>query len=262
MSKANFRKHGKPPYKIALIHGGPGGAGEMAPVAAHLSKNHGVLEPLQTKLSFMGQVEELKMVLEAHVHLPVILIGHSYGCFLSFALASLYPNLVKKLILVCSGVFEESYAANIMSTRLKRMKETDRQKMEALEKQFEDSHITNKDELIFQMEELDFRADSYDPLPFDTASVEPSYEIYEKVWPEVHDLRISGKLLEYGKHIQCPVVAIHGDYDPRPTEGVQVPLSRTLKDFRYILLEKCGHYPWFEKQAKDRFYEILEGEIL
>jgi pimeloyl-ACP methyl ester carboxylesterase len=257
----NYRKHGTPPYQIAVIHGGPGGAGEMAPVADHLSKKCSVLEPLQRALSFMGQVEELKMVLEAHGQLPVTLIAHSYGCFLSFVLASLYPSLVKKLILVCSGVFEEPYATNIMSTRLKRMKETDRQKMEALEKQFEDPQITNKNKLISQMEELDFRADSYDPLPFDTKYVEPSYEIYEKVWPEVHSLRISGKLLDYGKHIQCPVVAIHGDYDPRPAEGVQVPLSHTLKDFRFILLEKCGHYPWFEKQAKDRFYEILEREL-
>ncbi|MHA1167837.1 MAG: alpha/beta fold hydrolase, partial [Candidatus Hodarchaeales archaeon] len=32
-----LRKHGKPPYSIAVIHGGPGAGGEMAPVAIELS---------------------------------------------------------------------------------------------------------------------------------------------------------------------------------------------------------------------------------
>lgn len=46
----SLRIYGNPPYQIALIHGGPGGAGEIAPVAAHLSKKYSVLEPLQTVL--------------------------------------------------------------------------------------------------------------------------------------------------------------------------------------------------------------------
>jgi pimeloyl-ACP methyl ester carboxylesterase len=50
-----------------------------------------------------------------------------------------------------------------------------------------------------------------------------------------------------GKNIECPVVAIHGDYDPHPADGVRIPLSNVLKDFRFILLGKCGHVPWFER---------------
>jgi len=72
----------------------------------------------------------------------------------------------------------------------------------------------------------------------------------------------SGKLLELGKSIKCPVVAIHGDYDPHPAEGVAEPLSRILKDFRFILLEKCGHRPWLERSARDRFYSILKQELV
>ena len=29
-----------------------------------------------------------------------------------------------------------------------------------------------------------------------------------------------------GRKIKCPVVAIHGDYDPHLAEGVREPLSR------------------------------------
>jgi pimeloyl-ACP methyl ester carboxylesterase len=74
-------------------------------------------------------------------------------------------------------------------------------------------------------------------------------------------LRRSGKLLEMGKEITVPVVAIHGDYDSHPAEGVEKPLSAILKDFHFILLEKCGHKPWIERQARERFYTILEGEL-
>jgi pimeloyl-ACP methyl ester carboxylesterase len=57
------------------------------------------------------------------------------------------------------------------------------------------------------------------------------------------------------------VVAIHGDYDPHPAEGVREPLSRVLSDFRFVTLEKCGHLPWIERHAKEPFYDLLRREI-
>ncbi|MBL8676169.1 MAG: alpha/beta hydrolase [Alphaproteobacteria bacterium] len=257
----NFRKYGRQPYEIAVIHGGPGGAGEMAPVAVELSKDHSVLEPLQTNLSFVGQLEELKAILTENAQLPVTLIGHSYGSLLSFVFAGRHPTLIKKLILLSSAVFEEQYALEIMSTRLKRLEEKERKKAEDLLAKSHDLQLKNKDEIFSQIEELISQTDSYDPLSCDNEHLETSYEIYEKVWKEVHALRLTGELLGYGKTINCRVVAIHGDYDPRPYEGIQIPLAHTLKDFKFILLEKCAHYPWLERQAKDRFYEILEREI-
>ena len=68
------------------------------------------------------------------------------------------------------------------------------------------------------------------------------------------------KLLEMGKQIRCPVVAIHGDYDPHPAEGVQKPLSAFMKNFRFIMLKHCGHKPWVEREAKEQFFRILKNE--
>lgn len=56
-------------------------------------------------------------------------------------------------------------------------------------------------------------------------------------------------------------VAIHGDYDPHPAEGVLQPLSARLKDFRFVLLRNCGHTPWLEQQARDSFYEAIRREL-
>ena len=122
----SLRKYGKAPFKTAVIHGGPGAAGEMAPLARELASSRGVLEPLQTAASLQGQVEELRTTLEENGTLPILLIGFSWGAWLSFICAAHYPGLVEKLILIGSGPFEEKYAARIQETRLNRLSKAER----------------------------------------------------------------------------------------------------------------------------------------
>jgi len=261
MKIKNLRKYGSKPFSVAVIHGGPGAPGEVAPVARQLSSVRGILEPLQTENTLDGQVRELKTALEKDGSLPVILAGHSWGAMLGFILAARYPSLVKKLILVGSGPFEEKYAVNILGTRLVRLDEEERVEVLSLIEVLENPAIEDKSTPMARFGALFARADSYDPLPYNDEVLEFQYDINKNVWQEAERLRSSGELLEMGKQILCPVLAIHGDYDPHPYEGVQEPLSRVLNDFRFILLEKCGHTPWLERQARDRFFEILKKEI-
>ena len=259
----NYRIWEKPPFKVAVIHGGPGAPGEMAPVARELSSFTGVLEPLQTKSTFEGQVQELHDVLEKNADLPVILIGHSWGAFLSFIVTARYPSLVKKLIMVGSGPFEEKYAENITGDRLNRLTEAERIEGFCLIDIINGSGRAAKDKAMARLGALFAKADTYDALPpeEEPEPLEVSEEINRKVWAEAKKLRINGELLKIGKQIKCPVLAIHGDYDPHLAEGVRVPLSFILKDFRFILLEKCGHEPWIETYARDEFYKILKNEL-
>ncbi len=255
--------YGQPPYTVVVVHGGPGAPGEMKPVAEELSAYSGVLEPIQTKNSIDGQVEELKHVIEEHATSPVYLIGWSWGAWLSYMLTARYPSLVKKLILVSSGPFEDSYAQEIMTTRLQRLSTEEQQKAKELIQLLNEGKA---DEITFaEFGSLMGTADSYSPIPHKSSddkeeSIVQS-DIYEHVWSEADVLRKSGMLPAYGKTITCPVIAIHGDYDPHPAEGVQKPLSTVLKDFRMHLLTHCGHHPWFEKDAKVKFYEILIQEM-
>jgi len=257
----NVRFYGDKPYTVAVVHGGPGASGEMAPVARELSRDYGVLEPLQTKDTVDGQVEELHGVLKANAGTPVILIGHSWGAWLSFIVTACYPEITRKLILVGSGAFEGHYAENIVGDRLNRLTEAER--IEALDiiDKINDTARNDKDKPMARLGELFAKADAYDPLPHESEALEFSEEINRRVWAQAEKLRDSGELLELGKKIQCPVVAIHGDYDPHLAEGVKQPLSRVLKIFKFILLEKCGHEPWIEKFAGDKFYNILKNEL-
>jgi pimeloyl-ACP methyl ester carboxylesterase len=257
----NLRTHGNSPYEIAVIHGGPGVAGEMAPVARELSIDFGVLEPLQTEATLEGQIEELRVVLEKKGDPPMILIGYSWGAWLGFMLAAYNPRLVKKMVLVASGPFEDQYAEKIHETRMNRLSDEERGEAQFLMACLENPLNQNKNRHLARLGKLLTKADSYDPLSLGTEDLDVQYDIFVNVWKDAAEWRRSGKLLESGKKIQCPVVAIHGDYDPHPAEGIQKPLSALLSSFRFIRLQNCGHKPWIERQAKDKFFRILKDEL-
>jgi pimeloyl-ACP methyl ester carboxylesterase len=233
----------------------------MAPLAAELALRHGVLEPLQTAASIAGQVEELKDLLEGSAVLPVTLVGHSWGAWLGYIFAASHPRLVKKLILVSSGGFEEKYAAMTQETRLSRLTAEERSEVNRLLEIIRNHSTGNGNAGFARLGELFFKSDAYDPLPLEPPETVFNLEIYQRVWGEATALRRSGKLLAMGKEITSPVVAIHGDYDSHPAEGVERPLSTVIKDFRFLLLKRCGHKPWIERQARESFYTILEEEL-
>jgi pimeloyl-ACP methyl ester carboxylesterase len=257
----NLRIYGKSPFSLAVIHGGPGAAGEMAPVAHELASERGILEPLQTATSLKGQVEELKTVLEKKGDFPVTLIGFSWGAWLSFIFTANYSECVKKLILVGSGPYEEKYTARILETRLNRLNKKDRSEVKSLLGVLDDPEDEDKNKVFTRLGALFSKADAYDPIIYESEVIDCRVDIFQRVWKDAEKLRKNGKLLELGKHIKCPVVAIHGDYDPHPAEGVQKPLSVILKRFRFILLSNCGHKPWIEKQARGEFFRILKSEL-
>lgn len=258
----NPRTYGLPPYTVAVVHGGPGAPGEMAPVARELSTSIAVMEPLQTASSLEGQVEELKTIVERHGCLPVTLIGWSWGALLSYIVAARYPMHVKKLILLASAPFQEKYARDIMKTRIGRLAEKEREELQGIMKALSSPETGARLSCFARFGELSSKADSYDSIALDKEVIEYQPEINESVWSDAAALRRSGELLEMGRNISCPVTAIHGDYDPHPWQGVNEPLSTVIKSFHFILLEKCGHTLWAEKHGRDRFYQILRQEIL
>lgn len=257
----NPRIHGKPPFRVAVLHGGPGALGGMAPVARELASQYGVLEPIQRAESIAGQVEELRGAILGRGNPPVVLIGSSWGAMLGFIFSARHPELVRKLILVGSGVYEEASAARIQETRISRLSEDERLQAVSLAEALDDPAAAGKDLVLARLGALMTKADAYDPVALDTETPECCFQIHRAVWNEAQKLRRSGELLRLGRHVRCPVVAIHGDYDPHPAEGVLAPLSSAVNDFHFILLKNCGHLPWIERQAKDEFFALLRKEL-
>ena len=91
----NPRIYGDAPYKIAVLHGGPGAPGEVAPVARELSTIYGTLEPIQTSNSIDGLIRELHTIFTNHAEFPITLVGHSWGSILGTLVVSSYPELIQ-----------------------------------------------------------------------------------------------------------------------------------------------------------------------
>lgn len=230
----------------------------MAPVARELSSRCGILEPLQTAASLPGQIDELSTTLREVGHPPVTLIGFSWGAWLSFMLSANYPQLVERLILVSGGPFEDRFATAIQETRLNRLSSADRIAVSSALEVLSDPAGKERNAAFARLGTLLSKADAHDPVETEGEVIDYRVDIFESVWRDAAELRKSGKLLELGTHIRCPVIAIHGSYDPHPAQGVMEPLSAVLEDLRFIPLERCGHKPWIERRARDEFYAILE----
>ena len=257
----DLRIYGDRPYSVVVLHGGPGYPGTMAPVARELSIDYGVLEPLQAADSINGQAKEMAAVLQNNADLPAILVGWSWGSTLALITAARHPELVRKLILVCGASLEKKYRENLFVDKLNRLSDDERAEVFSLQEIAYGNSSGDKAASLARLFVIFSKADSYELIPYVDEVIEYQVDINRSVGIESHKLYTGSDLLKVLSSIRCPVVAINGDCDTRPAAGINEPLSRVVKDFRFILLEKCGHMPWYERYARDKFYEILRKEI-
>ncbi|WP_299555451.1 alpha/beta hydrolase [uncultured Tateyamaria sp.] len=252
----DMRQHGPTPSSVVVLHGGPGGAGEIEPFAQELGRRgHAVLEPFQTERSVDGQVAQLRDQIERYCAPPAVVIGWSWGAWLGCLLAASHPALLRTLILVGSGPFDARYTGAIKTTKASRLTDEERVELAALRPQDGDPNQVHR--FIELNDVSDTFARDASPIPqvrFDAA-------IHKAVWTEADAMRKSGALLQALSAIRCPVVALHGDYDPRPAEGVRLPLQAALPAATFTLLEHCGHKPWQEVHASAPFYRAVEAAI-
>jgi pimeloyl-ACP methyl ester carboxylesterase len=197
---------------------------------------------------------------------PVLFIGDSWGAWLSALVTAAYPDLVCRLILVGSGPVEEHDVPTIAQNRFKRLSPPEQEEYLQLVERLDRSAVAGSTLSLSRLGELSDKADSSDPIErandtTDLDGITDPAQMYQSVWPQAAWLRATGELLRRVAMITCPVVALHGDCDPHPTEGIQQPLAAQVKDFRMIILENCGHTPWCERHAKERFYQLLEQEL-
>lgn len=256
------RKYGNKPFKIAIVHGGPGACGSVAPIGEKLSKlfGIGVIEPIQTKCSISELIEELYAQVNSNTKEPITMLGHSWGAWLVVLFGAKYPELVKQIILVGSGPFKKEYVGQIMQRRLNNLSESDAELFRHLLSQLKSDSVADKDEILEKLGTLAEKSDSYAILDMQDREIDPlptDGEMYASVWPQADDMRSSGGLVRGLNELKCTVTVIHGEYDSHPVEGVLEPLRESGVTFEAHVLPKCGHSPFNEKFAYERFYQIL-----
>src|SRR5215510_10211825 len=158
----------------------------MAPVARELAHDRGILEPLQTATSLEGQVEELRVTLASYTAPPVMLIGFSWGAWLSYIIAARYPALVRKLLLVASGPFDERYIAQLQETRLQRLNAQAHAEWHTISTALRDPVAMDKDALLARLGVLASMTDAYDPIVTGaeaTDMINIQGDVFHGVWP-------------------------------------------------------------------------------
>lgn len=254
------RKHGKEPYRVVVLHGGPGAAGSALGLAGLIAKRYGVLEPMQSKYTIREQVEELREQIAASCPGKVILAGHSWGAWLAGLFAERFPDQVEKVILIGCGPLEESYVPQIGARRKANMTSEETEEFDHIQKQLENGS-GDKDGYLKRLGEICDRADGFLEEEAQKEAARLDGALYDSVWKEAAGLRRAGKLLERFGRISCPLVLIQGAADPHPPEGVIRPLKDMDRDITSYVLDRCGHTPWREKYAREEFARILFSEL-
>lgn len=248
------RLYGKSPYKIVLVHGGPGAIGSLKGFAQELNElsQIGVMEAIQSKYSIAELIEELHNQIKENCSDKVSLIGHSWGAWLAVLFAEKYPELIRHVILVGSGPLEDKYVSQIGARRFQKLSEEDG----AIFQRLIDNQATDRD-----MEIIPYIFEKSDNYCLENTEAHRAdrtdSQMHNMIWEEAAKLRTKGELLKSFKNMKNKIILIQGKADPHPAEGITEPLQKNGVACETYILEKCGHSPFMEKYAKDAFYNIL-----
>jgi pimeloyl-ACP methyl ester carboxylesterase len=62
--------------------------------------------------------------------------------------------------------------------------------------------------------------------------------------------------------VDSPVLMLHGGYDPHPGRMIYESLAPFLKGLEYREWERCGHYPWREREVSGEFFAELKEWLM
>jgi pimeloyl-ACP methyl ester carboxylesterase len=216
-----FREHGprRGTPEVVVLHGGPGAPGSAGALADLIADPARVLEPWQQATTVADHVEDMRSFITAHCDARPVLVGHSWGAMLALALAAAHPLEVRGLCLVGSGTFDLRSRA------------------------------------VFQAAAPS--ADYVDALPEDALdSTVFDERAHELSWNDMVRLQSAGIYPASFAAIAAPVVMLHGASDPHPGRMIRDSLRPFLPQLEYRELDRCGHYPWRERHARDELARL------
>ncbi len=243
---------------VALLHGGPGAPGYLAPVARGLVGSFRVLEPLQRgsgeqPLTVRRHVDDLHEVLSSG-HGPglPILVGHSWGAMLALAYAAAHPGQVAALVLIGCGTFDTTARDRLRTSCDGRMSEALRQRLRRL-----DEEIADPDGRLQAQGELLLPIYSCDLLTTELELTGCDSRAHHETWNDMIRLQKEGVYPAAFASIRAPVLMLHGADDPHPGKRIRDSLAKMLPQLEYHEWERCGHYPWMERAAREPFFSKL-----
>ena len=90
----------------------------------------------------------------------------------------------------------------------------------------------------------------------------PDHAGKQETWADALRLQREGREPERFHAISARVIMLHGDVDPHPGPSTRDVLRAWVPQLEYVEFEKCGHQPWNERHARERFLAVLRRWLL
>lgn len=257
------REYGMSGPPVVVLHGGPGAPGYMAPVARGLASAFRVLEPFQRgssrePLTVARHVQDLHALVSRREDGDVrpALVGHSWGAMLALAYAAAHPRHAASLVLIGCGTFDPAARDRLRAVREERMNDVLRARLRGLPEEFPDP-----DERLRRFGNLTLPLYSYEPPTCELDVEACDARAHHESWEDMVRLQEEGVYPAAFAGIDAPVIMLHGAFDPHPGRLIRASLAPHLPQLEYHEWDRCGHYPWLERGARDAFFAFL-GEWL
>ncbi len=237
-----LRSYGDSGPVVLVLHGGPGAAGDAAPLARELARSFRVLEPLQRPsggprpLTVADHILDLRdLISDRQAPTPPAVVGHSWGAMLALAFASAHLGLAGPLVLVGCGTFDLAARARLHAI---------------LEERDPGGLARSDPDRLLPLYSCDLIASASEPVEFDPRA-------QRETWADMLRLQSEGVYPAAFSVIRGPVLMLHGAQDPHPGPMIFDTLRRHIPQIEYRQFDRCGHYPWLEKSARTPFFAAL-----
>jgi pimeloyl-ACP methyl ester carboxylesterase len=257
------REYGTAGPVVVLLHGGPGAAGYLAPVARELAASFRVLEPFQRgsgdePLTVARHVRDLHDLIESRCggH-PPALVGHSWGAMLALAYAAAHPRSAACLVLVGCGTFDPQAREQLRKNCEERTGPALRQRLDRLAQA-----VADPDERLRARGDLLLAVYSCEPVGGPPQCEVCDARAHQETWDDMLRLQAEGVYPAAFSAVVVPVLVLHGAADPHPGRMIRASLSPYLPQLEYREWDRCGHYPWLEKAARVEFFSALRAWLV
>lgn len=257
----HVRSYGATGAWLTLLHGGPGAPGHLAPVARALADAFRILEPFERRsggppLTVALHVSDVEATIRRHAGTePTALLGFSSGAVTALAFAAAHAGRVSQVILVAAATMDPRSREEFRAALDARLNAAARREL------YRASTVADSDERL--RIQRDATAPAYFVDPFSTETEEVWYDGagHDQTWSDVVRLQATGRHPADFATIRVPVLMIHGAQDPHPGAAIRAALAPYLPQLEYHELQRCGHYPWLERAARDEFLATIRARL-
>jgi proline iminopeptidase len=239
---------------VVLCHGGPGMWDYLQPVAESLASVARVHRWDQRgcgrsdrvgPYSFARCIADLESLRRHFGHERWFAVGHSWGAGLALRYSLAHPDRVLGVLYVSGTGAGQAWRAAYRRESDRRLTARQRERRDALARRARTAAEEREWRVLSYMTDVaDPRravaiASGFADVPF-AINVECNRALVDE-----EKRTVETDLLASCRHLDAPVLVVHGSGDPRPASALE-PMLAALPRAEFVLMAGVGHLPWLE----------------